>query len=148
MKKTLLFIAVFISSLAAFAQEKPWMMGPFLRAENAQPIISPTDKTSFQDPMSGRNVKWESMATFNPAAILKDGKIHILYRAEEKLGEKEIGGHTSRLGLAISEDGKTYNRQPEPIFFPTNDSQKEFEWTGGTEDPRIVQTEEGLFVLT
>ena len=148
MKKTLLLLLVFVSNMAVFAQEKPWMLGPFLRPENAQPIIAPTENTSFQDPMSGRLVKWESMATFNPAAIVKDGKIHILYRAEEKLGEKEIGGHTSRLGLAVSEDGKTYKRQPEPIFFPTNDNQKEFEWTGGTEDPRIVQTEDDLFVLT
>lgn len=148
MKKTFLLFAIFISNLAVLAQEKPWLLGPFLRPENAQPIISPTDKTSFQDPMSGRLVEWESMATFNPAAILKDGKIHILYRAEEKLGEKEIGGHTSRLGLAITEDGESYKRQPEPIFFPTNDNQKEFEWTGGTEDPRIVQTEDGLYVLT
>jgi len=148
MKKTRLLLILFLSTLTVFAQEKPWMMGPFLRPENAKPIISPTDKTSFQDPMSGRNVKWESMATFNPASIVKDGKIHILYRAEEKLGEKEIGGHTSRLGLAVTEDGKTYSRQSEPIFFPTNDNQREFEWTGGTEDPRIVQTEEGTFVLT
>ncbi len=148
MKKTRLLLILFLSTLTVFAQEKTWMMGPFLRPENAKPIISPTDKTSFQDPMSGRNVKWESMATFNPAAIVKDGKIHILYRAEEKLGEKEIGGHTSRLGLAVTEDGKTYSRLSEPIFFPTNDNQKEFEWTGGTEDPRIVQTEEGTFVLT
>nr|WP_232826815.1 glycoside hydrolase family 130 protein [Cognataquiflexum aquatile] len=139
---------LFLISFQNRAQEKPWMLGPFLRSENPQPIISPSNETSFQDPMSGRLVKWESMATFNPAAILKDGKIHILYRAEEKLGEKEIGGHTSRLGLAITEDGESYKRQPEPIFFPTNDNQKEFEWTGGTEDPRIVQTEDGLYVLT
>lgn len=88
------------------------------------------------------------MATFNPAAIVKDNKIHILYRAEEKLGEKEIGGHTSRLGLATSSDGVTYERQPEPIFFPEDDDQKEFEWTGGTEDPRLVETADGMFVLT
>ena len=88
------------------------------------------------------------MATFNPAAIVRNGKIHVLYRAEEKLGEKEIGGHTSRLGLALSEDGINFSRLPEPVFFPTEDNQKEFEWTGGTEDPRIVETEEGLYVLT
>lgn len=124
------------------------MLGPFERPENAKPIISPKENTSFTDPMSEREVNWESMATFNPAAIIKDDKIHVFYRAEEKLGEKEIGGHTSRLGLAISEDGITYDQSPEPVFFPTNDGQKEFEWTGGTEDPRIVVTEEGLYVLT
>lgn len=133
---------------SAFAQQKPWMLGPFERPANAQPIISPISNTQFQDPMSGRSVKWESMATFNPAAIVKEGKVHVIYRAEEKLGEKEIGGHTSRLGLATSSDGFTFSRGKEPIFYPGEDSQKEFEWTGGTEDPRIVETEEGLFVLT
>jgi predicted GH43/DUF377 family glycosyl hydrolase len=133
---------------SAFAQVKPWMLGPFERPSNAQPIISPISETQFKDPMSGRSVKWESMATFNPAAIAKDGKVHVIYRAEEKLGEKEIGGHTSRLGLATSSDGFTFSREKEPIFYPGEDSQKEFEWTGGTEDPRIVETEAGLFVLT
>jgi len=132
----------------AFSQEKPWMLGPFERPANGQPIITPVSDTQFQDSMSGRKVKWESMATFNPAAIFKDGKVHVIYRAEEKLGEKEIGGHTSRLGLAVSPDGFVFSRGKEPIFYPGNDSQKEFEWTGGTEDPRIVETEEGLFVLT
>ncbi|MBT0812895.1 pesticidal protein Cry15Aa [Litoribacter ruber] len=137
------FIAV-----PGFSQEKLWMMGPFERAENQQPIIEPRADTSFEDPMTGRNVNWESMATFNPAAIVKDGSIQVLYRAEEKLGEKEIGGHTSRIGLATSEDGLNYTREPQPIFYPTDDNQREFEWTGGTEDPRIVETEDGTYVLT
>lgn len=144
----LLIVIFLIICIPSFAQQKPWMLGPFERPENAQPIISPSDQTSWQDPMSGRTVFWESMATFNPAAIVKDGKIHVLYRAEEKLGEKEIGGHTSRLGLAISENGKDYQSLPEPVFYPDHDNQKEFEWTGGTEDPRIVQTSDGLYVLT
>ncbi|MFC0264181.1 glycoside hydrolase family 130 protein [Fontibacter flavus] len=144
----LLIVIFLIICIPSFAQVKPWMLGPFERDKNAQPIISPMDLTSWKDPMSERTVFWESMATFNPAAIVKDGKIHVLYRAEEKLGEKEIGGHASRLGLAISEDGKTYHRLPKPVFFPDHDNQKEFEWTGGTEDPRIVQTSDGRYVLT
>ncbi len=128
--------------------EKPWMLGPFERAANQQAIIEPTDLTSFEDPMTGEIVNWESMATFNPAAIVKDGKIHILYRAEEKLGEKEIGGHTSRLGLAISEDGINYERENKPVFYPKEDRQKYYEWTGGTEDPRLVMTEDSTYVLT
>jgi predicted GH43/DUF377 family glycosyl hydrolase len=124
------------------------MLGPFERAENQKSIIKPTDQTTFNDPMTGKTVKWESMATFNPAAIVKDGKIHVLYRAEEKLGEQEIGGHTSRIGLALSEDGENYVTEETPIFYPDNDDQKQFEWTGGTEDPRIVETSEGTYVLT
>ncbi|WP_375578920.1 hypothetical protein ABWH96_18165 [Marivirga tractuosa] len=147
-KIILLLIISFIIAFPAVSQEKPWMLGPFERAENQKPIIEPTDQSTFDDPMTGKTVKWESMATFNPAAIVKDGKIHVLYRAEEKLGEQEIGGHTSRIGLAVSEDGKKYSRKESPIFYPDNDEQKQFEWTGGTEDPRIVETSEGTYVLT
>lgn len=130
------------------AQNGQWMFGPFERPSAARPIIEPTAETSFKDPMTGKSVRWESMATFNPAAIVKGDSILVYYRAEEKLGEKEIGGHTSRLGLAISTDGVTYKRLKEPVFYPDADDQKQYEWPGGTEDPRIIQTAEGLYVLT
>jgi len=135
-------------SFTIYGQEKPWMMGPFERVKKAAPIIEPDESSEWLDPVTGKKVRWESMATFNPAAVVKDGNIHILYRSEEKLGEKEIGGHTSRLGLAISKDGTTYDRKDEPVFYPDEDDQKEFEWPGGTEDPRIVETEEGYYILT
>ena len=124
------------------------MLGPFERLPDARPIIQKDSTTTFQDPMTGNTVAWESMATFNPAAIVKDDTIRVLYRAEEKLGEKEIGGHTSRIGLAASADGRTYERQTEPVFYPGQDDQQKFEWPGGVEDPRIVETEDGTYVLT
>ena len=124
------------------------MLGPFERLPDARPIIQKDSTTTFQDPMTGNTVAWESMATFNPAAIVKDDTIRVLYRAEEKLGEKEIGGHTSRIGLAVSADGTTYRRQTRPVFYPGQDDQQKFEWPGGVEDPRIVETEDGTYVLT
>ena len=60
----------------------------------------------------------------------------------------EIGGHTSRLGLAESEDGIHFTRRPEPVFFPPIDNEKAREWPGGVEDPRIVEAEDGTYVLT
>lgn len=143
-----LFCASGVQMMGQEKKEKDWMMGPFKRFENPKPIIKKDSSTTFKDPMTDKEIRWESMATFNPAAIVKDEKIHVLYRAEEKLGEKEIGGHTSRIGLAVSSDGEEYKRRKEPIFYPDDDHQKEFEWTGGTEDPRIVETEDGLYVLT
>lgn len=147
MKKLILFIGLTLSSIG-WCQEKNWMLGPFVRPEKPVPIISPIQESVFNDPMRGRKTHWESMATFNPAAILYENRFHLLYRAEEKLGEQEIGGHTSRIGLATSEQGFIWKRHDTPVFYPDNDNQKQFEWTGGTEDPRIVVTEEGLFVLT
>lgn len=144
-------IVVLLFSFLGYSQEyleKEWMLGPFERFEDAKPIIQKDSLSEFDDPMTGKVINWESMATFNPAAIVKDNKIHVLYRAEEKLGEKKIGGHTSRIGLATSNDGEKYEREEKPIFYPAEDDQKEFEWTGGTEDPRIVETEAGTYVLT
>lgn len=59
-----------------------------------------------------------------------------------------IGGHTSRIGLAISEVGVKYRTEEMPIFYPDNDTQKKYEWIGGTEDPRIVESDDGTYILT
>ena len=124
------------------------MLGPFVRESNAQPIIQKDSSSTFQDPITGQAVAWESMATFNPAAIVKNDTVYLFYRAEEKLGEKEIGGHRSRIGLAVSTDGINFQKLPQPAFYPDNDDQQRYEWPGGTEDPRIVETEDGTYVLT
>ncbi len=125
-----------------------WLMGPFVRTDINQPVIAPDTNSVFIDPMTGQNVRWESMAAFNPAAIVRNDTIFVFYRAEERLGDREIGGHTSRIGLAYSTDGVKFYKQKSPVLFPDHDEQKEWEWTGGVEDPRIVETEEGLYVMT
>ena len=48
---------------------------------------------------------------------MKDGKVIVLYRAEDDSGEMAIGGHTSRLGMATSDDGIHFRRMPEPVFW-------------------------------
>ena len=147
---TALYLFVLLINTALFSQskEKDWMLGPFARPENAQPVLEKNASSSFKDPITNKTAHWESMATFNPAAIVKNDSIFVLYRAEEKLGEKEIGGHRSRIGMAISVDGFNFTKKPEPIFYANNDNQKENEWPGGVEDPRVVPTEDGLYVLT
>lgn len=123
-----------------------WSLTPFVRPANAQPIISPNASSSFLDPMSGKQVNWESNDTFNPAAAVKGDSIYVIYRAEDKSGVG-IGERTSRLGLAASADGLTMKTRPTPVVYPANDSQKEFEWPGGCEDPRVAQTEDGTYVM-
>ena len=44
--------------------------------------------------------------TFNPAATVRNGKIALLFRAEDN-SATGIGMRTSRIGLAYSEDGIT-----------------------------------------
>ncbi len=91
---------------------------------------------------------WEALHTFNPAAVVRDGKVYVLYRAEDDSGEEIIGGHTSRLGLAVSDDGVHFTREPQPVFYPAKDAQEERESPGGVEDPRIVENPAGGYVLT
>jgi predicted GH43/DUF377 family glycosyl hydrolase len=137
-----------LCSLAMFAyQAGPWQIGPFSRPVTA-PVIAPNRESVFRDPVSGKSVHWEALHTFNPAAVVRNGKIYVLYRAEDDSGEMQIGLHTSRLGLAESTDGIHFNRRAEPVLYPNNDAQKDREWPGGCEDPRIVESEDGTYVLT
>jgi predicted GH43/DUF377 family glycosyl hydrolase len=153
--KTTLFLILLVlpSVLCSGAQTSgkklpAWMLGPFVRAEQGEPVIVPDAKATFTDPILNKPVHWEALHTFNPAAIVRNGKIVVLYRAEDNSGEMEIGGHTSRLGMATSGDGVQFDRRPEPVFYPAKDAQKSREWPGGTEDPRIVEGPDGTYVLT
>jgi predicted GH43/DUF377 family glycosyl hydrolase len=142
--RVLLWVAIF-SSLSAGAQD--WAIGPFRRPVDA-PIIQPKPESLFNDPISGKAVHWEALHTFNPAAVVRNGKVMVLYRAEDDSGSMQIGMHTSRLGLAESDDGLHFTRLPEPVFYPAEDSQKSREWPGGVEDPRLVEAPDGSYVLT
>lgn len=141
----LLLITSVFGVLSACAQD--WTIGPFSRVTSA-PVISPDSASKVRDPLAGKVVHWEALNTFNPAAIVKDGKIFVLYRAEDDTGSMKIGGHTSRFGLAWSEDGIHFQRSSEPVFFPDHDAQQSREWPGGVEDPRLVEGPSGLYVLT
>jgi predicted GH43/DUF377 family glycosyl hydrolase len=132
--------------LSVFAQLPGWALGPFVRPAKVNPIILPDTAASFFDPMQQKQIKWEANDTFNPAATVKGGKIYVLYRAEDRSGVG-IGQRTSRIGLAESSDGTTVKRSTKPVLFPAADAQKEFEWTGGCEDPRVAVTADGTYVI-
>jgi beta-1,2-mannosidase len=50
--------------------------------------------------------------------------------------------------MAVSKDGIHFEQQAEPVFFPADDGEKEHEWPGGTEDPRLVESEDGTYILS
>src|SRR5205814_1054084 len=132
-----LLVAALLSSLGGRLQQ-PWMIGPFTKPARANPVIAPNPASRFRSPLSDTAVAWEAYATFNPAAVVKDGKVYLLYRAEDASGEQQIGGHTSRLGLAESNDGVHFTRRATPVLCPDTDAQRQNEWPGGVEDPRIA----------
>lgn len=129
------------------AQLPQWQLGPFERAEEANPIITPSPQSTFFCPMQNKEVRWECDHTFNPGAVMRGGKVYLLYRAEDDYGTG-IGKHTSRLGLAESSDGIHFIKRETPVLYPAPDDQSFQEFPGGCEDPRIVDTEEGTYVMT
>ena len=98
--------------------------------------------------MRQTSVRWESLHTFNPAAAIYAGKVHLLYRAEDDSGTMEIGMHTSRLGLGTSNDGLNFARTSTPALFPADDEQKRYEWEGGCDVPRVMVSDAGVYVVT
>jgi predicted GH43/DUF377 family glycosyl hydrolase len=144
----LVLILAALSAQPARAQGREWMFGPFEKPKEVNPVISPRASATFRSPMNDSVVRWEEYATFNPAAVVRGGNIYLLYRAEDGSGEMKIGGHTSRIGLAESTDGLRFTRRSAPVLFPDKDAQAKYEWPGGVEDPRIVETEDGTYVLT
>lgn len=149
---TVLTISAILSScskkeqVATTTEFPDWAWADFKRPDGINPIISPDSTTRFYCPMTKDSVSWESNDTFNPAATVYDGKVVVLYRAEDNFGEG-IGKRTSRLGYAWSEDGLNFQRKSTPVFYPDKDSQSELEWPGGCEDPRVAITEDGLYVM-
>jgi beta-1,2-mannosidase len=132
------------SSEEAVPPDSSWAMLPFIKVDSVNPVLLPGENT-FQCPVLKKNVKWEEKDVFNPAAVVRDGKVYLLYRAEDTIG-KYAG--TSRLGLAISTDGLHFEKMKEPVLYPDNDSLKVYEWEGGIEDPRIVESDDSTYIVT
>ena len=130
---------------AEAVSETAWCLDGFERPTGVNPVIKPLP-TKFYCPMREDSVAWEESDTFNPAATIYDGKIVVMYRAEDNSAQG-IGSRTSRLGYATSTDGIHFERDTKPAFYPAKDNQVENECPGGTEDPRIAMTEDGTYVL-
>lgn len=132
---------------------KPRLGTPFNQYEAPQinrhennPILSPNPDNY-----------WESKATFNPAAIYEDGKVHLVYRA---IGDSD----TSVLGYATSTDGINIDdRHTEPMLVPRAPFEGRFpgqnrgtRYTagymsggggyGGCEDPRITKIDNKMYL--
>ena len=133
--------------VSAGPRSSHWQIGPFVRPANGQPIIKPNPSAVFTDPNTHRLSHWEFAHTFNPAAIAWNNKLYVLFRAEGKHGD-DIGGYTSRVGLAESSNGVDFTELPHPILYPQPGRWHSDEWPGGCEDPRIVQAADETFVLT
>ncbi len=138
---TLLFITCNNTSIS----QDPGYLIPFSKNLQVNPVLEPDGSTEFYCPVRHETVNWEQKDLFNPASVVKDDTLFILYRAEDTVG---IYNGTSRIGLAYSLDGHNFSRRDKPVLFPSEDEYKIYEWEGGCEDPRIVEDSNGTYYMT
>lgn len=138
---SLLVIGSVVVTVARLRAEEPWTLGPFVKNDAANPILAPAAEGTFACPIRRAPVRWEERAIYNPAAVVREGQVFLLYRAQDRDG-------TSRLGIATSKDGVHFARRPLPVLYPDEDARKADEWPGGCEDPRLVEDAGGRYVLT
>lgn len=144
----------------SFADEPDaWTLSGFKKADEVNPILNPSDSLSFNCAITGKEVKWEERNVLNPSAIVKNDTIFLFYRAQDSQG-------TSRIGVATSVDGLHFEKHAHPVFYPDQDAMKLYEWNykkrpgialdkdckncyfDGVEDPRIIESEEGTYLMT
>ena len=146
MKNILILSTLTILAACNFSnkQEKSqaaWSFNNFVKLDSSNPILLPDTSFVFDCPVTNGTVHWQSKNVLNPTAFVKDGKVYLLYRAQDS-------AMTSRLGLAVSEDGVHFKKQAAPVFYPAHDSVLKYEWKGGVEDPRIVAMPDSGYLLT
>ncbi|MGM0531670.1 MAG: glycoside hydrolase family 130 protein [Bacteroidota bacterium] len=122
-----------------------WTMGPFTKVDSVNPVLEPSTAQEFMCPVRKKAVKWEKKDVFNPASVVRNDTVFLLYRAEDTIGQY---AGTSRIGLAYSTDGTHFKKRSSPVLYPKNDSMKQYEWEGGCEDPRVVQDKNGRYYMT
>jgi predicted GH43/DUF377 family glycosyl hydrolase len=113
---------------------------------NHNPILQRDSTAFFFDSLKNELVHWKKADVFNPAAIVRNDSIYVLSRCEDNPAAV-LGGRTSRIGISVSQDGIHFTSFPNPVLYPAKDKFQQYDYPGGCEDPRIVQTEDSLYVL-
>ena len=124
--------------------ESSWLLG-FEKTEK-NPIMTADSSFVFMDPITKQSQQWQKADVFNPGAIVRNDTVFMLFRAEDN-PEAVLGGRTSRIGLAYSEDGINFTKYPEPVLFPEFDEFQQWDHPGGIEDPRVVETVDGNYLM-
>jgi predicted GH43/DUF377 family glycosyl hydrolase len=140
-----LFLAVGCSGGLQLADDRKWAMQPIVKLDDANPVLEADPKPEYFCSLRKELVHWEEKDVFNPTALVKDERVVLLYRAQDKVGAP---AGTSRIGLATSRDGLQFTKQGIPVLAPGKDKMKEYEWEGGCEDPRVFKRDDGMYVMT
>lgn len=121
-----------------------WMLD--FNKTDVNPIMTADSTYLFNDPVSNRAVRWQKADVFNPGAVVRNDTVFILFRAEDN-PDAILGGRTSRIGLAYSTDGIHFTKHRQPVLYPDNDKFSPWDQPGGIEDPRVVETPDGEYIM-
>jgi predicted GH43/DUF377 family glycosyl hydrolase len=143
MARTFLFFASMCLPLLLWGQD-PWLTGFSKPAEN--PILQADSSYQFFCPVRKDSVRWQRADVFNPAAVVRNDTVFLLFRAEDN-PKAHLGGRTSRIGLAWSTDGINFQKYPVPVLYPQEDAFQKWEYPGGVEDPRVVELQDGTYLM-
>ncbi|MCU0395400.1 MAG: glycoside hydrolase family 130 protein [Chitinophagaceae bacterium] len=136
-----------LSIMGCSKQPAPeWQPGALYKPEQ-NPILFPDSNFTFFCPLQKDTVRWQKADVFNPAAIVRNDTVFLFYRSEDN-PVAALGGRTSRIGLAWSTDGLHFTRLPAPVLYPNIDSFTVYDYPGGCEDPRIVASPDGRYIMT
>jgi predicted GH43/DUF377 family glycosyl hydrolase len=124
--------------------EEQWMLG--FEKTDINPIMIADSTFIFNDPITKQEVQWQKADVFNPGAIVRNDTVFMLFRAEDNPAAI-LGGRTSRIGLAHSTDGINFTKFSKPVFYPSEDEFQAWDYPGGVEDPRVVETPEGTYIM-
>ena len=64
-------------------KSKDWALTGFIKADSINPILNPSPDQVFECPVSRKEVRWEERNVLNPSAVVKDGKVWLIYRAQD-----------------------------------------------------------------
>ena len=145
MNKSLIYLVLIATVGCVSTEQAEWNFLSFEKPDN-NPVLQADSSFTFLCPIKNEVVRWQKADVFNPAAIVKDGKIHLLFRAEDNPADV-LGGRTSRIGLATSDNGLHFDIHPTPVLYPDSGEFLQYDYPGGCEDPRVVVTEDGLYVM-
>jgi beta-1,2-mannosidase len=145
MKNIFLLIALFCFRANCQTKITGWQLGKFVKPA-INPVLQADSSFLFNCPVKKQVVQWQKADVFNPAAIVRNSKVYLLFRAEDVPGVG-IGMRTSRIGIAVSEDGLHFKKDPTPVLYPDSSEFIKYDYPGGCEDPRIVETANGNYVL-
>ncbi|MDN3658851.1 glycoside hydrolase family 130 protein [Ferruginibacter paludis] len=146
MKKIIYCLSIFLWPVFLLAQKaKLADLSAFYKPVST-PILKADSSLVFYDSLKKAMVKWQKADVFNPAAVVKNGKVYLFTRSEDNPAAI-LGGRTSRIGLAVSSDGIHFKHFSRPVLFPDNSPFKQYDYPGGCEDPRVVETADGRYVM-